>query len=336
MPNYTVSDYYRILEVSENATPDQIKRAYRKLAVKLHPDRNKSATAHHDFIALTEAYEYLTRYHGNSEPEYTWYQTERTEARERGTEHAEMKYETFVESEYFKNSKAALQLVEYTLFALSVVLLIGIPFWGYRIGGAQGVVATIFLYVFTAPLWGNTLIFNRPDLDWSVFEDSVKRVKATKAFPVVAGIFLNLILMFAFTFNTEISPKYLLATFAGAILLTIGIGVFALKKIRIATAPVLAVTAVNLFFTLNYCASRNPVSETYSFIHYVYLDRDTRGYYFKNEQSVIELPDGKYNDNVWFRFFFDFETIRHKEVICYHFETGLFGWRVLKGYEMLR
>ncbi len=52
-------DYYEILGVSKNATKSEIKTAFRKLAMKYHPDRNKDKGAEEKFKEIGEAYEVL-------------------------------------------------------------------------------------------------------------------------------------------------------------------------------------------------------------------------------------------------------------------------------------
>lgn len=53
-------DYYDVLGVAKNASKDEIKGAYRKLALKYHPDRNKSSDATEKFKEINEAYEILS------------------------------------------------------------------------------------------------------------------------------------------------------------------------------------------------------------------------------------------------------------------------------------
>jgi len=53
-------DYYEVLGVSKSSSEDQIKQAYRKLALEFHPDRNKSPEATEKFKEISEAYAVLS------------------------------------------------------------------------------------------------------------------------------------------------------------------------------------------------------------------------------------------------------------------------------------
>lgn len=54
-----MKDYYKILEVSRSASEQEIKKAYRRLALKYHPDKNHDTDAAAIFKDLNEAYRTL-------------------------------------------------------------------------------------------------------------------------------------------------------------------------------------------------------------------------------------------------------------------------------------
>lgn len=53
-------DYYEVLGLSKGASEDEIKKAYRKMAKKYHPDINKEPGAEEKFKEINEAYEVLS------------------------------------------------------------------------------------------------------------------------------------------------------------------------------------------------------------------------------------------------------------------------------------
>lgn len=53
-------DYYKILGIQSGANEEEIKKAYRKMALKFHPDKNKDPNAEEKFKEIAEAYEVLS------------------------------------------------------------------------------------------------------------------------------------------------------------------------------------------------------------------------------------------------------------------------------------
>ena len=56
----TSRDFYKILEVKKTASEAEIKKAYRKLSLKYHPDKNPSPDAKEKFSDIGAAYEVLS------------------------------------------------------------------------------------------------------------------------------------------------------------------------------------------------------------------------------------------------------------------------------------
>lgn len=56
-----MKDYYKILNIDRYATEQQIKKAYRELALKFHPDKSQFINAHQKFTEINEAYQILGR-----------------------------------------------------------------------------------------------------------------------------------------------------------------------------------------------------------------------------------------------------------------------------------
>ncbi|HEX7274028.1 MAG TPA: DnaJ domain-containing protein [Nitrososphaeraceae archaeon] len=55
-----MDDYYRALELDKNASMDEIRKSFRTLALKYHPDKNKDEGSKEKFMKIVEAYEVLS------------------------------------------------------------------------------------------------------------------------------------------------------------------------------------------------------------------------------------------------------------------------------------
>lgn len=130
-----MNSHYRILGLSTGASKAEIKRAYRKLALKYHPDHNTDPGAKERFLAVTEAYNYLmdppsrpfqssTKKTGRSADE------ERIKrARAKAKAAARQRYAAFKKQQEAEQSRAYSQAL--SIF-MAIVLLLGAFYFGWK------------------------------------------------------------------------------------------------------------------------------------------------------------------------------------------------------------
>ena len=133
-----IEQYYKILGLEPGAEEKEAKKAFRKLALKYHPDVNNSPNASEEFHMLCEAYEIVigdihqktlvdvTREHFEEENVSIYAEIIR-EAREKAQERARMKYEKIkAEKEFFENNDLILlfrYIGNYLAVPLALVLI---------------------------------------------------------------------------------------------------------------------------------------------------------------------------------------------------------------------
>jgi hypothetical protein len=128
--------YYQILELQPGASKEQVKRAYRRLALKYHPDLNKDVGAKERFLLISEAYNYLS-----NPPKVSFASTTTAEQKSRAeaervkrakaaaTKAARQRYAEFKHRKEIAQSRAYSQAIT----SLVAILLFGAAtFFGYK------------------------------------------------------------------------------------------------------------------------------------------------------------------------------------------------------------
>ena len=153
-------NYYQVLGLDAGASINQIKTAYRKKAKEFHPDINKEAGAHEQFILVNEAYEYLIKFHSNAHSKVSdfisaaekvarfrkaWEQQEREKARARAQEYARMRYEAYKNSDIYKATEAADILLNIFGVCMLFLVVVGLPYLIYRTYGTEAVGVIAFV-----------------------------------------------------------------------------------------------------------------------------------------------------------------------------------------------
>lgn len=327
------SRYLQILEVQASATEQELKKAYRRKALQLHPDRNKSPRAHEEFVELTEAYEYLLNYDkGGSAAqviyrEQQWRDTEKQKARERARQHAQMKHEEFINSHFYKSVTSLESVVKHVFIMLFLLAFIGFLISSFISGNIEVMIGAIILAA------GGTLLLKLfgigPNLNLEEFIESLKYMAKSMQF-ILAGIMaFNAIVLLNIGFQTLVPLLYLLALYVLGIATDYALfGLlgkrkdFGLHFRALAFIP----TVISSLLCVNYFFSNNAHTETYLMVkHYTGTRRSVQAY--------ISLPQNKYGEYYGMRVFLDYTPIANNNSITFTFKDGLLGLRVVTAYR---
>jgi hypothetical protein len=345
--------YFNLLGIPKTASLDDVKKAFRAKAKKIHPDRNTSATAHEDFLELNEAFDFLSSFlkenkrFGADESTLTnsydnWEKTVKENVRKKVKEQARMRFQTYMNSENFRSDTLIESFLTHLIFLFTVFNLLILPIllaYHYAwIGLSMALIENVLMVLFTS-----SAIRNLDKLNWGQFAEASLFVLKTRLGIGILLFAFNTIIFITIGLYTLIPLKTLIALYF--LLGIIGVGFGVLLNFRnkrklhssllyfhgLSTFP----TLLSLFLLLNFVFSSEPINEKYAF-------QSTEQYskhgdrYILRKTGLIKLERNAYNDYTSLRSFSNHSNLMDKGNIHFTFENGLFGIKVLKEYRFER
>jgi Mg2+ and Co2+ transporter CorA len=129
---FTASEYYKILDLPDNAPVAEIKKAYRKKARLYHPDINHASNARDLFISATEAYEFLLAYREKIKADEEafnkamedWRKYRQHKSRRRAEAYAKTSYSAFKNSKVYRSTRIFDGTTILFSFCVSILVII--------------------------------------------------------------------------------------------------------------------------------------------------------------------------------------------------------------------
>jgi hypothetical protein len=348
-----IEHYFNLLGIPKTASLDELKKAFRNKAKKLHPDRNPSLTAHSDFLELNEAFDFLSSFLKENKRFKTdestiansydnWEKTVKENVRKKVKEQARMSFQAYMNSEHFRSDTLIECFFTHLIFLVTVFNLFILPIvlaYHYAwVGLSMALIENVLMILFTT-----SAVRNLDKLNWRQFAEASLFILKTRLGIGIVLFALNTYIFITIGLYTLIPLNSLIAFYF--LLGIIGAGFGAIQNIRkkrtlhssllyfqgLSAFP----TLLSLFLLLNFVFSSEQINEKYAFQstkkYSKYGDR-----YILRKTGLIELESNAYSDYTSLRSFSNHSNLMDKGNIHFTFENGLFGIKVLKEFRFER
>lgn len=317
----TIDQYYHTLGLSNGASVDEIKKAYRQKAKYYHPDLNKEPSAHQEFILVTEAYEYLIN-NKNSRQSHSQTSKEdhRKQARATAAKAAQMRYHEFLKSDYYKSTSSISALVDLIIFTSVCTFFLWLIFTtldsnNYLFGASIFIVLIAFI-----ALSKNYAARNKQSVQDYI--NALKYLFNNRYANYVLILIFNFYVYFYVGFATLIPIGLLTLSYFAFSAFVFILTLFTGKKNRL-LLTLFVPTTISVLLVVNYIFSFSEFNQTHKISHPEY-----------HSSSLLYLENDALNEFAGIRFYWNIESIQGKKKITFTFSQGLLGWVVVKERQL--